>query len=292
MGRINLTANENFQVEEGNEFLFFNEAFNMLIPLSLMLLIRNNFGWRSLAVLLFVIFVFLQAGFRFRVILILAGAVTAFAVQRRIRLRISYMLAGGTVAVTLSNLLGMVRRYGQGIDYNSLGEASVEHVSSFSGEAGIVYTLGYIADHRLPDFVMFEPWTVGFARLIPSFIWQDKPMLSYGRYLLDITETNSFGAGVAVPQHVEMLFQFGWFGLPLLAFIYFYIIAYLIHRLNLLGYEARVAGCSLVPVFFGFYMQSRGYFFQILSDGLFVFGPMFLVHVFEKQLGSLQRLCL
>ena len=190
----------------------------------------------------------------------------------------------------LSNLIGMVRRYGQGIDYNNLGEASEEHVSSFSGEAGIVYTLGYIADHRLPDFVMFEPWTVGLARLIPSFIWQDKPTLSYGRYILDITETNSFGAGVAAPQHVEMLFQFGWFGLPLLAFIYFYIIAYLIHRLNLLGYEARVAGCSLAPVFFGFYMQSRGYFFQILSDGLFIFGPMFLVHLFETPLGSLKTL--
>ena len=125
MGRLNLTADENFQMEEGNEFLFLNEAFNMMIPLSLMLLIRNNFGWRSLAVLLFVIFVFLQAGFRFRVILTLAGVVTAFAVHRRIRLRISYMLAGATVAVMLSNLLGMVRRYGQGIDYNSLGEASV-----------------------------------------------------------------------------------------------------------------------------------------------------------------------
>ena len=99
MGRINLTANENYQMGEGNEFLFFNEAFNMLIPLTLMLLIRNNFSLRSLAVLLFVVFVFLQAGFRFRVILILAGAVTAFAVHRRIRLRITYMLAGGTVAV-------------------------------------------------------------------------------------------------------------------------------------------------------------------------------------------------
>ena len=121
MGRINLTADENFQMGEGNEFLFLNEAFNMMIPLSLMLLIRNNFSWRSLAVLLFVIFVFLQAGFRFRVILTLAGVVTAFAVHRRIRLRITYMLAGGTVAVMLSNLLGMVRRYGQGIDYNNLG---------------------------------------------------------------------------------------------------------------------------------------------------------------------------
>ena len=285
MGQINLTANENFQMEGGNAFLFLNEAFNMMIPLSIILLIRNNFGWRSLMVLLIVIFVFLQAGFRFRVILTLAGVVTAFAVHRRIRLRISYMLAGATVAVMLSNLLGMVRRYGQGIDYKSLGEASVEHVSSFSGEAGIVYILGYIADNPLPNLVLFEPWTVTFARLIPSFIWPDKPTITYGQYLLDITPESSVGAGVGASQHVEMLFQFGWFGLPFLAFVYFFIISYLIHRLNLLGYEARVAGCSLAPVFFGFYMQSRGYFFQILSDGLFIFGPIFLVHVFDKQVG-------
>ena len=94
------------------------------------------------------------------------------------------MLAGATVAVMLSNLLGMVRRYRQGIDYKSLGEAWVKpHVSSFSGEAGIVYILGYIADNPLPNLVLFEPWTVTFARLIPSFIWPDKPTITYGQSL-------------------------------------------------------------------------------------------------------------
>ena len=57
-------------------------------------------------------------------------------------------------------------------------------MSSFSGEAGIVYTLGYIADHPLPNLVMFEPWTVGFARLIPSFIWTDKPTPLMGSIFL------------------------------------------------------------------------------------------------------------
>ena len=53
-----------------------------------------------------------------------------------------------------------------------------------------------------------------------------------------------------------------------------------------------VAGCSLAPVFFGFYMQTSGYFFQILSDGLFIFGPIFLVHVFPINKWELQILCL
>jgi hypothetical protein len=37
-----------------------------------------------------------------------------------------------------------------------------------------------------------------------------------------------------------------------------------------------------VPAFFGFYMQTRGYFAQVFADALFIFVPLFLIHVWER----------
>lgn len=88
---------------------------------------------------------------------------------------------------------------------------------------------------------------------------------------------------MAAPQHVEMLLQFGWMGLPFLAFFYFSLAIFLLTRLSRMGREVRIAAWALVPIFFGFYMPTRGYFFQVLTDGIFTFGPLFLLHLFQQQ---------
>jgi hypothetical protein len=103
------------------------------------------------------------------------------------------------------------------------------------------------------------------------------------RYFISgATVANADQAGVAAPQHVEMLLQFGWFGMVPLAFLYFSIAALLIYKLSRLGREARIAGCSMAPAFFGFYMQTRGYFFQVFADALFIFGPLFAMHIASR----------
>ena len=139
--------------------------------------------------------------------------------------------------------------------------------------------LNYTAENTLPEYITYEPWLVGIARLIPSFIWSDKPSAEYLRnFIAGTTVANADQAGVAAPQHVEMLYQFGWFGLPVLAFIYYGLACLLVGKLLKTSRETRIAGCALVPAYFGFYMQTRGYFFQVLADGLFMFGPFFLIN--------------
>jgi hypothetical protein len=261
---------------------FLQETFNLMIPLTILLLIRDRFGWRSLLVLAAVAFIVLQVGFRFRIILLLGGAASAFALTRNLRMRLSYALVGGSLVVLLVNVIGSLRQYGQGLDLTRLDTIPSEQLTGFSGEMGIAYTLAWIADNPLPQPVPLDPWTVALARFVPSFLWLDKPAPDYLNYIMAGTNLDASRAGLAASQHVEMLLQWGWFGPPMLAFLYFLGIGFLLHRLNRLGYEARIAGCSLVPAYFGFYMQSRGYFFQIFADSLFVFGPLFLVHLAQR----------
>lgn len=287
-GKLNLSGSENYEfaADKVGELAFVTQTYNIMIPLTLIVLIRDNFKLRSLALLVVILFVFLQIGFRFRLMIMLAAVASSFVIVRGTKMRVSYTIAGAVIAIALSNLVGSLRRYGQGLNLSNFDDVSTNGLlTSFGGEFGIVYTLAYAAENPLPYPVMFEPWVVGIARLIPSFIWQDKPTAEYLGYFIEGATTNAKGAGVAVSQHVEMLLQFGWIGLPFLAFFYFNIAAYLISCLHRLGREARIAGCALVPAYFGFYMQTRGYFFQIFVDSLFFFGPLFLVHVFEKQLG-------
>ena len=279
--RLNLFGSANFEApgEKILDFAFLQETYNLLIPITVVLLVRDRFRWRSLLVLLAVAYVCLQVGFRFRVIILMAGVATAFALTRNIKPRASYAVIGVSLAVVAANVIGSLRRYGQGLDLTRLDTLQASDLTSFKGELGIVYTLAWTADNPLPRPVPFEPWLVALARFVPSFLWADKPNATYLDYFMAGANIDATGAGMAASQHVEMLLQWGWFGPPFLALLYFLMIGYLIHRLNFLGYEARIAGCSLAPAFFGFYMQSRGYFFQIFADSLFVFGPLFLMHL-------------
>jgi hypothetical protein len=287
MGNLNLISAAEFDSDAvdlmSQNLLFLNESYNLLLPLTLIVLLRDNFRVRSLLIAFIVFFIFMQTGFRFRIMILLTAAVTAYAVDRGLKIRIWYTFAGVGIGIFLVNLLGAIRHYGRGVDVSDL-DTSMQKATSFGAEFGIVYVFSYIADNPLPALVTFDPWIVGISRMVPTFIWPDKPAADYLKYLISgATAFNADKAGLGAPQQVEMLLQFGWLGLPILAFLYFSIIAYLLHRLGKLNRVARIAGCAIVPAFFGYYMQSRGYFFQILVDGLIIFGPLFLINWEERR---------
>ena len=282
-GKLNLAGSENYQFAGGEamgELAFLTQGYNMMIPLMLVTLVWERFSARSLVLLAVVIVVFLQIGFRFRIMLLLASVVTAYMLVQGKRLSFLQMSLGLVVAVGLSNLIGSMRRYGQGLVLENLNETKVDSVlTSFGGEFGIVYVFNYVTEHTLPNAVTFEPWIVAVTRLVPSVLWPNKPYPEYLKLAAaGATMQGADQAGIGAPQHVEMLFQFGWVGLPVLACLYYGVIGLLMVQFLKLGREARIAGCSLVPAFFGYYMQTRGYFSQTFSDGLFMFGPLFLLH--------------
>jgi len=283
MGKLNLVGSENyvFAADEVSSLAFVTQAYNLLVPLVLIHLVQNNFRLRSFIVFAIVLVIFLQAGFRFRIMILLAATVTAYALTRAFRLRSYHVAAGTLVALFLVNLIGAVRRYGQGINLSGLTQEKIGAMSnSFGGEFGIVYVLNYTANNPLPPSVGFEPWVVAIARMVPSFLWPDKPVAAYTKYFVaGATVHGAEFAGIAAPQHVEMMLQFGWLGLAPLAFLYFSIAALIIGATLHLPRSARIAVAAIAPSYFGFYMQTRGYFFQTLVDGMVMIGPLFLVAI-------------
>jgi hypothetical protein len=189
------------------------------------------------------------------------------------------------VGLLLVIVIGAVRQYGQGIDLSGLTSERFESAAGgFAGEFGIVYVFDYIAANVLPPPNWVEPWVVAVARLVPGFLWPDKPVAEYmTRFISGATLPYADKAGLAAPQHVEILLQFGWWGLLPMAFGYFWIAGWLVRRVAFTSREVRLAGCTLIPLFFGYYMQTRGYFFQIFSGALFTLGPLFILSGRSRQ---------
>jgi hypothetical protein len=209
------------------------------------------------------------------------GAFVCFSLRRGIRFRIAYVLPGIFFGVLGANFIATTRIRGIGLDLTRIAGLSwVDVISSFGGEVGPLFSFSQIASHPIKHYFFFDPWLIAIERLIPSFLWSDKPDPTYLYIALRGFTADAKAAGVAIPQHVEMLLQFGWIGLGIVAFLYFTFAIRLLKRLARLGPEGRVVGAALVPVFFGFYMPTRGYFFQTLTDGLFTFGPLFAIHAF------------
>lgn len=290
LGYLNVFVTKDFELAaDVSQYAFLNLAFSLMVPMMLVFMLHHNFKSFTWVLLLVVLFLFLQAGFRYRMVILLSAVATSFMLSRGYRMRASYVVASAFIMLPIINLIGAVRKYGNGINLEGIQDLKwVDLVTSFNGEIGIVYTLASFAQSPLPDPIGPEPWLVALARLIPSFIWHDKPEPTYLKtitaHLLDVSADQ---AGVAAPQHVEMMLQFGWTGIFFLSFLYMSIICLIVKLLSKLGWEGRIAGFSIIPAFFGFYMQTRGYFFQILADGLFYFLPLFLIYFrFKPRAGT------
>lgn len=281
LGRMNIRLSDDYQLaRDVSEYAFLNLFFTMMVPLSVVYLIRDNFGPRSLAALAAASFILLMTGFRYRLIFMTFAVTAAFIMVRGIKVRTAFVWASLLIGLLGNNIIVNTRQYGAGVDLDKIKDSTLTDIlQSFGGEVGPLFSFSFIADNPIQEYILAEPWLIAAARLIPSFLWKDKPTPDYLYISLGGFPMNAKAAGVAAPQHVEMLLQFGWIGLPILAFVYFRLAIVLLDRLSRRGREIRIAAFALVPVFFGFYMPTRGYFFQILSDGLFTFGPLLLLTI-------------
>jgi hypothetical protein len=281
LGQFNLLNRDDYVIDASfGTLAFLNLSYSLMIPLTLVILIRKNFNYLSLLLLVSVLFVFLTIGFRFRIVILLCGAVSSFCLIRKIKLGFFRTALGITLMLIFSNLIALSRSYFQGIDLSLISDFNFQDlIFRFEGEIGPVFTLSHIASSPLDKLILFDPWIVGFSRLIPSFLFPDKPFPEYLLlYSAGFPVPGAELAGIAAPQQAELLLQFGWIGLPFLAFLYFSIAGYTVYRLQYLSREARIAGCALVPMLFGFYMQQRGYFFSLLCEYLFTIMPLFLLY--------------
>lgn len=281
LGHFNLFYQSDFviDVSSPHNFGFLSLSYSLMIPLTVVIMIRTDFSISSWLLFGAVLFVFLTVGFRFRLVIIICATVSSFCLVREIKLGFFRTTLGVIFMLSLVNLIGMSRNYYGGLDFSSMADANLfDLVFGSGGEIGLVFTLSHIASSRLDNLIFFDPWIIGFSRLIPSFLY-DKPFPQYlFLYSAGFPDPRAVSSGVAAPQQAEFLLQFGWFGLPVLSCFYFCIASYTVRRLQHLSREARITGCAIVPSLFGFYMQQRGYFFQFLCEYLFMIVPLFLLH--------------
>ena len=244
---------------------------------------------RSLIITAIILWAFLQTGFRFRIIILLAAAVGSYTLLHGMKIRVVKGVLSCIVGLLLVNLLGTIRRYGEGIDLSRLSWESFDAMtSSFGGEFSIVYVLDFTATNPLPPPVPLEPWLVGILRLVPSFIWPDKPVAGYLAHMIDGATAGADKAGVAAPQHAELLLQAGWWGLLPLAFLYYWLACRMLRFAAGASFEVRLAAYTLIPTFFGFYMQTRGYFFQVFVDFLFTLMPLVILSGRRRRVAGAQ----
>lgn len=282
LGRLNpFGADETSpMIEDGDSLRFVNLFMTMIVPLCLVYLVRSNFNIRSLAALGVGSYFLLLSGFRYRLIFVAFTVTAVYLMVRRIKVNTAFVIVVMLVGLLGTNFLVNARARGTGLDLNRIEGMSVTDIlQSFGGEVGPLFSFSNVTNYPIQQLYYFDPWIVGVARLVPTAVWKDKPTPDYLYVPLTGFPNDAKTAGVAIPQQAEILLQFGWIGLPIQAFIYFWVATFILTRLSRLGREVRLTAFALTPIFFGFYMQTRGYFFQTLSDGLFTFGPLFLLHI-------------
>lgn len=271
---------------------FLNLAFSAAIPLVVYNLIRSKYSPVSLLILVAVLFVFLIDGFRFRIVILCAAAAISYCYYRGIRPGILLVGFAMLSAMFVSNVIELTRSYGRGMDLDRIdGADAADLLLGVGGEIGPVFVLSHLTQ-QASDMIQFDPWIIAATRLVPTFLWPDKPFPDYLRnYASGFPSANAAMAGIAGTQHAEFYMQFGWLGLPFLAFGFFMLAIWTIKRLSLLSPEARLAGMAIVPSLFGFYAQQRGYAFQFLCELIFTLFPLFWIHIqfFKRKPRALRR---
>lgn len=262
-----------------SQLLFILQALNLIMPLTLIVAIRRRFDRVSLILIVFTMYVLVIAGFRYRIVIFLLSLATAYLFTSGRKASLFLLVPSGIAFFFLMVVFGAARQYGAGINLENIDGLDIfASAGSFGAEIGVALATAYIAENPPSPPYYLEPWIIGFTRLVPSFLWPGKPEPVYLSYIVGGTDVvGAETMGIAFAQPGEILLQFGFAGVLIISAIYFFIGS----RLSLIG---RNSGCeygitlySICPAFFGYYMVSRGYFFQILADGLFTLGAPLLL---------------
>ena len=144
LGKLNIQSSEVYQwtdTDSVGDLAFINLFFTMMVPLSIVYLVRDNFGPKSLAVLVAVCFVLLMTGFRYRLVFMAFSVTATFLLMREIKVRTAFVLAGTLVALLGSNVIGNTRKYGAGVDLGKIQDLTpIEILQSFGGEVGPLFS--------------------------------------------------------------------------------------------------------------------------------------------------------
>jgi hypothetical protein len=261
-----------------SDMKFLLGAYDLMIPLTIITALRRGFDKASIIIAVAVVFILTVLGSRYRVLLLMGGLLNSYYLFAGSKPRIITLGAISIILLMCMNFIHLIRTYGLGFHFDRLSDVGLGDIMfQVGGEASAVF----IADRAAKtdsELIFFDPWIIGLSRLIPSALWPDKPVPDYlARVISYFDFPGVESMGLAPPQLVEVYWQFGWVGIPLIGFAWAYLARSILTRFNRESAEINITAMALVPWFFGYYLQSRGYFSQVLNDFLFIIAPLYLL---------------
>lgn len=238
-------------------------------------------------VLIFVAWIYLNSGFRFRLVLLIINLTTIYYITKSIRPNLLVWSILGVAFILFMGIMEYSRTYEKGLNLQRIeGKGTEELFEGGTNEARIFMASGAVMRQvqSQGDYVYIAPIMNGVLMPLPYAIFpQKRAFLGYMAGRVD-SVFGHYGTGVAVMEYAEAFVAFGWIGVFLLgAFM-----GYLSKRIW--NYFATSDG-ELLPLltlsaFNGllYIYISRGYFAQILTASFFyMIIPLFLFHYFAKR---------
>lgn len=208
---------------------------------------------------------FLYAGFRYRLFLLIGVECIVYIFYIRSIIKRALVIGLGFLFTSAMLSYGEFRKYGsfEGFDFYAILNLKIINAFFVSGEQTVYYaTRSIIQYEEYLNIVYFEPLVVALTHFIPSFLYSDKPRVTYlGYYQLFTPELTNTGA--AMHDIAQSLLMFGSSYVILSSMIlgslagFFFAIT--VYRSPSKYY------ILLLCILYGFFTQSRGYFIQQLT---------------------------
>ena len=238
-------------------------------------------------VLAFVVWIYLNSGFRFRLVLLIVNLATIYYLTKQIRPNLFAWTIAGIVFILFMGIMEYSRSYEKGLNLQRIEDKNLSELfEGGTNEARIFMASGAVMSEaqRNGDYVYFHPILNGILMPFPYVIFPQKR--AFIGYMEGRVESifGRYGKGVAFMEYAEAFIAFGWSGVFLLGIFVGYI------SKRIWNYYVMSDG-ELLPLltlaaFNGFlYIYiSRGYFAQILTSVFFyVIIPLSLFHYFAKR---------
>lgn len=250
------------------------------------LLIEKRMLWFYL-ILIFVAWIYLNSGFRFRLVLLIINLATVYYITKLTRPNLLVWSIVGLAFILFMGVMEYSRTYEKGLNLQRIEDKGTEELfEGGTNEARIFMASGAVMSQvqYKGDYAYIDPIMNGVLMPLPYAIFpQKRAFFGYMDERVD-SVFGRYGTGVAVMEYAEAFVAFGWIGVFLLgAFM-----GYLSKRIW--NYLATSNG-ELLPLLtlsayngFLYVYISRGYFAQILTCSFFyMIIPLFLFHYFAKR---------
>lgn len=213
----------------------------------------------SINIILFFIlfFLFLYAGFRYRLALLVLPAALVFYQKADIKRKIA-IASSSIVFFVILMLFGQIRTYGQFMIDPSQINTNFQSIVAESGENIVSETTMIVMNnYSSVDPLLFEPYYVSVTHLIPSFLFPEKPRASYISIFSKFSSDYD-GIGAAMHDIVQPTISGGPFFNHLFYLIHGIYFAFLIRTFYFFNKEKKHLKIMFV-VLVGLVVPSRGY---------------------------------